>query len=356
MSRKAIVAISTALTLALAYVIVARMSGKPEQAAETSVPAVERLHVEGTKLVNESGKVVAMKGVSFGWHNLWPRFYNEQAVASLHDSWGCNIFRASIGADDLGEVLNGVAHHPGYKSDPDDALRCLYAVIDGAIATGSYVLVDWHSHLIHLDEATEFFKAVATRYAGVPNVIYELFNEPVSRANEEHQGYRDLGDQEAMAAYWMDLKAYAESLIKTITDIDKSHPVILMGCPAWDQRIDLPAANPIEGYDNVMYTVHFYAATHKQSLIDASQAALDAGLPIFISECASCEASGNGVIDEESWKNWNAWADANDISMIMWSISDKDETCSMFTPAASSEGPWDDEVIKPWGKTVKGII
>lgn len=327
-----------------------------KSSAGSSAPQVLPLHVEGTRLVDSEGSTVALKGISFGWHNLWPRFYNEQAVASLHDTWGCRLFRASIGADDLGESLNGSSHHPGYMSDPEGALKCLYAVIDGAIATGSYVLVDWHSHLIHLDEATEFFKAVATKYAGVPNVIYELFNEPISRMNEEHRGYGDLGDQQAMEAYWMDLKAYAESLIKTITDADHGHPLILMGCPAWDQRIDLPAAHPIEGYDNIMYTLHFYAATHKQSLIDAGQAALDAGLPVFISECASCEASGDGVIDEESWNNWVKWADANSINMVMWSVSDKHETCSMFTPEASSEGPWSDDVIKPWGKTVRDIL
>ena len=152
------------------------------------------------------------------------------------------------------------------------------------------------------------------------------------------------------------LKAYAEELIKVITDIDDSHPLIMMGCPSWDQRIDLVADDPITCYDNLMYTVHFYAATHKQELRDASDYAIAKGIPVFISECGGCEASGNGPIDDESMKEWSDWAAANGVSILMWSISDKDETCSMFTPDATSEGPWPEEVIKPWGRMAMSII
>ena len=52
-----------------------------------------------------------------------------------------------------------------------------------------------------------------------------------------------------------------------------------------------------------MYTMHFYAATHKH-LRDASDAALAAGIPIFVSECAACEASGDGPMDLEEWKKY----------------------------------------------------
>ena len=44
------------------------------------VCTVERLHVEGTALMNESGDTVELKGMSFGWNVLWPRFYNRDAV------------------------------------------------------------------------------------------------------------------------------------------------------------------------------------------------------------------------------------------------------------------------------------
>ena len=75
--------------------------------------------------------------------------------------------------------------------------------------------------------------------AKYPNVIYEIFNEP---------------DYET----WPEVKAYSEEVIKTIRAIDPDN-IILVGSPRWDQDIHLPAADPIKGYANLMYTVHFYA-------------------------------------------------------------------------------------------------
>lgn len=348
-AMKIVVGVFAAILIGEAvFAIVSGEQQKATVAVEQQAPQVAPLKVSGLAL-EAGGAPVVFRGVSFGWHNLWPRFYNSEAVCNLKSDWGSPIFRASIGADTLHE--NG--DQPGYLDDPESALKCLFAVVDGAVSCGAYVIVDWHSHLIHTEEAKEFFTAVAERYKGVPNVIYELFNEPVCRSFEAEHSYADLGNQEAMEAYWMDLKAYAEELIGVITSIDDSEPLILMGCPCWDQRIDLPAAKPVEGYSNLMYTVHFYAATHKDSLREASDAALAAGLPIFISECAACEATGDGPMDAESWQAWTGWATERGISMLTWSISDKAETCSMFTPEASSEGPWADEVTKPWGKIIK---
>ena len=303
--------------------------------ASSKAPELPALYVEGTQLM-AAGKPVAMRGVSFGWHNIWPRFYNKEAVKHLHDDWGVQLFRAAIGADDHAKADNpGI--HGGYMGEPEFALECLYNVVDGAIESGSYVIVDWHSHLLHMAEAKDFFTKVATRYADCPNVIYELYNEPVNDS-------------------WAELKAYAEELIPVIDSISTVHPLILMGCPHWDQDINLPAEDPLTCYDNLMYTVHFYAATHKDYLRERSDAALAAGIPIFLSECAACEASGDGPMDMDSWQAWSGWAASKGISIITWSISDKAETCSMFTPEASSEGPWKDEVIKPWGTIVKNWL
>ncbi|MFA6593026.1 MAG: glycoside hydrolase family 5 protein [Bacteroidales bacterium] len=323
-------------------------------ASTASAAPVVRLSVSGTKLTAD-GQPVRFKGISLGWHNIWPRFYNENCVKRLSSDWGARMFRAAIGADSHAKTDNPECHD-GYIDDPAFALEHLYAAVDGAIASGSYILVDWHSHNLHLEAAKDFFTKVATRYKGVPNVIYELFNEPVSADYEKDGTFDDLSSNEAMAAYWKELKSYAESLIKVITEIDGSKPLILMGCPCWDQRIDLPACDPIGGYDNLMYTVHFYAASHKDSLRESCDKALAAGTPIFISECASCVSDGKGAMDVESWEKWDDWAAANGVSMIAWSISDKDETCSMLTKDASSEGPWNEDVIKPWGQFVKSWI
>ena len=314
--------------------------------------AVAPLFVQGTELHMEGEESAQIFfGTSFGWHNLWPRFCNAECLGNLREAGFGRLYRAAIGSDDFALEWNPGCDH-GYLDDKDLALKCFDSLAEGAIANGCYLIADWHSHLTHPEEAAEFFDYVSKKYADCPNIIYELFNEPVCFSFEENRSYADLGNPDAMKAYWQHLKAYSEKLIEIITANSHVHPLILVGCPSWDQRIDLPAEDPITSYDNVMYTVHFYAGTHKAELRSACDAALAKGTPIFISECAACDASGDGAIDAESWQEWSDWACSNGVSMVVWSVGDKNETCSIFTSEASSEGPWSDDVIKPWGKFI----
>jgi len=284
------------------------------------------LKVEGTKLVGEDGKPVVLRGMSFGWHNWWPRFYNAGTVKWLHDDWKCTVVRAAM----------GVEPDQGYIKDPQGSTAKIKAVIDAAIKEGIYVIIDWHSHNINLNEAKIFFAAMATAYGKQPNVIYELFNEP---------------DQES----WPEVKAYAEEVIKTIRAVDPDN-IILVGSPRWDQDIHLPAADPIKGYDNLMYTVHFYAGTHKQWLRDRTDEAIKRGLPIFISECAGMDASGDGAINYDEWQKWIDWMEARGLSWITWSVSDKNETCSVLKPSAASDGNWKESDLKESGIKIRDYL
>ena len=284
------------------------------------------LSVKGTALVDQQGRGVALRGVSFGWHLWHPRFYNENTVTWLREDWKCEVVRAAIGAEPEG----------GYIDNPQFALERLYTVVDAAIKNDMYVIIDWHSHHIRLDEAKGFFQTVAEKYKDYPNIIYEIFNEPA---------YNN----------WDEVKAYSEEVIKTIREIDKKN-VILVGSPHWDQDVDKPAADPITGYDNIMYTLHFYAATHKQDLRDRATAALQKGLPIFVSECAGMEASGDGQVNMEEWQAWLQWMGENNISWATWSVSDKNETCSMIKDSSSPAYNWTENDLKEWGKIVRAEL
>ncbi|MHA3789411.1 glycoside hydrolase family 5 protein [Flavobacterium hauense] len=281
-----------------------------------------QLSVKGTQLIDKNGKHVMLRGMSYGWHSFWPRFYNPQSVKWLKDDWNVNIVRAAMGIEVGSKGLT-------YKENPADAKAKIKAVVDGAIKEDIYVIIDWHSHNINLEEAKAFFDEMSKTYGSKPNVIYEIFNEP---------------DDES----WADIKAYSEAVIKVIRKNDPDN-IILVGCPHWDQDINLPAADPIKGYDNLMYTVHFYAATHKQELRDRTDAALQKGLPVFISECAGMEATGDGPLDLVEWQNWIDWMEARGISWVTWSVSDKDETCSVLQKSASSKGGWKQTDLKESG-------
>ena len=228
------------------------------------------LQVEGTQLKDAKNKPVMLRGMSFGWHNFWPRFYTSGAVEWLRKDWNCNVIRAAM----------GVEPERGYIKQPAWSKEKIRTVVDAAIKEGIYVIIDWHSHNINRAEAREFFTEMATTYGKHPNVIYEIFNEP---------------DQES----WTEVKDYSIDLIKTIRAIDPDN-IILVGTPHWDQDVHLAADDPIQGFSNIMYTLHFYAATHKQDLRDRGTYALQKGLPLFISESAGMEASGNGPIKTRS--------------------------------------------------------
>ncbi|HET9744098.1 MAG TPA: glycoside hydrolase family 5 protein, partial [Chitinophagaceae bacterium] len=285
-----------------------------------------KLRVKGTQLVNEKGVSIALHGMSFGWSCFHPRFYTAGAVHELVKEWNSTVIRASL----------GVEPPRGYKQDSATQMRLIKTVVDAAIKEDVYIIVDWHSHNINLEESKTFFRNIATEYHQYPHIIYEIFNEP---------------DHET----WPEVKKYSEEVIKVIRAVDKDN-IILVGSPRWDQELQLPAADPIKGFDNLMYTMHFYAGTHKQWLRDRTNQAIQNGLPIFVSECAGMEATGDGPIDHAEWKKFKDWMDEKKISWLAWSVSDKVETCSVLKPTAGSNGNWKESDIKEWGQIVKSAL
>ena len=285
-----------------------------------------QLAVKGEFLVNEKGEPVILAGVSFGWHNWWPRFYNKDTVKWLAEDWGCSVVRAALGVGPRGSYLDR----------KDWSKEKIEAVIEGAIENDIYVIIDWHSHEFHEEEAKAFFSEMAKKYGKNPHVIYEVFNEPV----------RDS---------WEKVKNYSIEVIKAIREHDPNN-IILVGSPHWDQDIHIVADSPIEGFDNLMYTVHFYAATHGQFLRDRSDYAISKGIPIFVSEFAGMEATGDGPIDYEELQIWMDWMEKNKISWVSWSVADKNETCSMLKPEAGDFGNWKEQDIKEWGLKTRSMI
>ncbi|MGI4750561.1 MAG: glycoside hydrolase family 5 protein [Janthinobacterium lividum] len=279
-----------------------------------------KLQVVGTQLQDAHGQPIVLRGMSYGWHNFWPQYYNAGTVNWLHQDWNCTVLRAAMGVDPA----------KGYMEDPEGSKAIIEKVVDAAIKEGIYVLIDFHSHHVHLQEAKTFFTEMAKKYGKQPNVIYEIFNEPDDHTN------------------WPEVKAYAQEVVATIRAIDPDN-VILIGNPHWDQDVNVAADDPLANVSNVMYTCHFYAATHKQSLRDRCDYALKKGLPIFISESAGMEASGNGPINMPEWQNWIDWCENHKISWITWSVSDKDETCSVLKAGANATGSWKESDLKESG-------
>lgn len=309
----------------------AKDNNNEEIDTETNLTFVQKhgaLQVKGTSLLDAEGNPIVLRGVSLGWHNWWPRFFNAEAIHTLANEWKCTLVRIPLGVEPDG----------AYLDNPELGEQCVNAAVEACIKEGIYCIIDWHSHHIRTEEALKFFSKMAFKYGDVPNVIFEIFNEPDNTTN------------------WPDVKAYSEEVIKTIRDVSPTS-IILVGNPYWDQKIRLCADDPIENVSNIMYTVHFYAGTHKQELRDETSYALSKGLPVFISECAGMGASGGEDINQEEWQKWLAFMAENNLSYDIWSLTDKEnETCSMLLPSASDGGPWPDEDLNTWGKIVKSLI
>ena len=115
-----------------------------------------QLRVEGAHIIDSNDRKTALKGVSLGWHNWWPQYYNPSVVAYLSRNWHITVIRAAIGVEPDG----------GYLEIPDKSETHIKTVIDAAIANGIYVIIDWRSHDIYLEEAEAFFSRMAQQYAG----------------------------------------------------------------------------------------------------------------------------------------------------------------------------------------------
>ncbi len=285
-----------------------------------------QLHVDGVFIKGSNDEDVMLRGVSLGWHNWWPQYYNADVINWLANDWKAEVVRAAIGVDPK----------RAYIKCPKRALRLASQVIDAAIRNNIYVIIDWHSHSLKQEEAKSFFSLMAQKYGAYPNVIYEIYNEPVNDT-------------------WEEVKNYSIEVIKTIRQYDPDN-IILVGSPHWSQDVQIAADDPITGFDNIMYTAHFYADTHKEWLRERCNYALKKGIPIFISEYGESNASGDGTINFEELEKWYNWMDTNKISGVKWMIADKKETTAALVPHASSKGGWSESELTETGRLIRILL
>lgn len=297
----------------------------------TGPSPVERygqLRVDGGKLLSEDGDVAMLRGQAIGWDNWWPQYHNADVVAWLRSDWCADVVRPAMGIEPEG----------AYLENPDVSKGRMTTVIDAAIENGMYVIIDWHAHDIHQSEAIAFFSEMAEAYGDSPNVIYEVFNEPETEET------------------WPDVKAYAEAVIAAIRVHDPDN-IVIVGTPEWDQRIDLVIPDPITSDPNILYALHFYAGTHGEWLRTRAQTALDAGIPIIVSESGGSEADGSGGNDYDEWAKWFTFMEDRQISWVNWSISDKaGETVSLLEPGAPASGAWTEDDLTPTGVHIRSLL
>lgn len=286
------------------------------------------LQVRGSRLTDRSGNTVQLRGISTHGIAWYPDYINENCFRQLRQEWNVNVVRLAMYTEEYGGYCSG--------GDQKSLKELIHRGVTAATAQGLYVIIDWHilsdgNPNRHLEEAKAFFAEMSAKYRNYSNVLYEICNEPNGGTG------------------WGEIKSYAEEVIGVIRANDRD-AVILVGTPNWSQYLDQAAADPITKYDNVMYTLHFYAATHTDGLRNTMTAAIRKGLPVFVSEFGICDASGNGAINTAQANQWIDLMDQNGVSYVAWNLSNKAETSAILQSGCSKTYGFGESDLSDSGK------
>lgn len=291
------------------------------------------LHVENGKLTGADGNIVQLYGMSTHGIAWFPQYINYDSFRTLRDDWNTNCIRLAMYTAEYGGYCAG--------GDKEQLKQLVRDGVSYATELGMYVIVDWHilsdcDPNQNKDEAIAFFREMSEAFADNDNVLYEICNEPNSGTS------------------WDSIKSYAEEVIPVIRE-QKPDAVILVGTPTWSQEIDKAAVSPLT-FDNVMYTLHFYAGTHKDDLRNRLETCAQNNLPVFVSEFGMCDASGNGANDFDSTTKWLDLLNKYQISFCCWNLANKDESSSVFKAASTALSDWTDEDFNESGRWIRNYF
>ncbi|MFC6565163.1 cellulase family glycosylhydrolase [Actinoplanes utahensis] len=286
-------------------------------ATGTPVAVNGQLKVCGTKLCNESGKVVQLKGMSTHGLQWFPNCYNDASLDVLANEWNADLFRIAM-----------YVQEQGYETNPAAFTARVNSLVDEASERGMYAMIDFHilnpgDPAYNLERAKTFFREVSARNAAKKNVIYEIANEP-------------------NGVSWAQIKAYAEQVIPVIRANDPD-AVVIVGTRGWSSLGVSEGSNSSEivnnpvNASNVMYTFHYYAASHKDNYrAEVERAA--ASLPLFVTEFGTVTYTGDGAVDTASSNAWFNLLDRLQIGYANWTFSDANEGSAALKPGTCNAG------------------
>ncbi|MEU4156816.1 cellulase family glycosylhydrolase [Actinoplanes sp. NPDC026670] len=283
----------------------------------TPVQVNGQLKVCGTKLCNEYGQAVQLKGMSTHGIQWFPNCYTDASLDVLAGEWSADLFRISM-----------YVQEQGYETDPAGFTNRVNNLVEEATERGMYALIDFHiltpgDPAYNLERAKTFFAQVSARHANKKNVIYEIANEP-------------------NGVSWAQIKNYADQVIPVIRANDPDG-VVIVGTRGWSSlgvsegsNSSEIVSNPVSAA-NVMYAFHYYAASHKDNYrAEVERAA--ASLPLFVTEFGTVTYTGDGAVDTASSNAWFDLLDRLKIGYANWTYSDASEGSAAFKPGTCNAG------------------
>ncbi|MGP4020338.1 glycoside hydrolase family 5 protein [Saccharopolyspora sp. 5N708] len=291
------------------------------------------LSVCGKTLCNSSGAPVQLRGMSTHGLQWYSQCVNDESLDALAQDWQADVLRISM------YIQEG-----GYEEDPARFTEMVDQYVEEASERGMYAIIDWHlldpgDPYYNLARAKTFFTEMARRHKDKANVLYEIANEP-------------------SGVEWARIKGYAEELIPVIRAQDPDS-VVLVGTRAWSSLGVSDGAdekevveNPVNA-ENILYTFHFYAASHGTEYLDALSRAADQ-LPMFVTEFGTQEATGDGGDDFGMAQQYIDLMAAKNISWTNWNYSDDARSGAVFKEGTCENGPYPGTgQLKPAGVWVR---
>ncbi|MER5456240.1 cellulase family glycosylhydrolase [Micromonospora sp. NPDC002389] len=295
-----------------------------------------QLRVCGVQLCNRYGRPIQLRGMSTHGIQWYSQCVNNASLDALAYDWNADVLRISM------YIQEG-----GYETDPRGFTDRVHDYIERATARGMYAIVDWHmltpgdpNH--NLARARTFFTEIAQRHKDKTNILYEVANEP-------------------NGVSWASIKSYAEQIIPVIRAQDPDG-VVLVGTRAWSSlglsegASETEIVNSPVNASNIMYTFHFYAASHGTTYLNALSRTADR-LPIFVTEFGTQTASGDGANDFTRAQQYLDLMATKKISWVNWNFSDDFRSGAVFNAGTCNGSSYTGTgVLKPAGVWVRDRI
>ncbi|NUZ09687.1 cellulase family glycosylhydrolase [Pseudoalteromonas sp. McH1-7] len=308
--------------------------------SNTRITPFERhgqLSVCDTGLCNERQEKIQLRGMSshgLQWYGLG-KCLTDLSFDTLAVDWQADIIRLSM------YVQEG-----GYATNPEKFTDEMNKLIDMASQRGLYVLVDWHQLTpgdpnANLELAKRFFTDIVTANKHRKNIIYDIANEPNN-------------------VTWTAVREYSEQIIPVIRAI-QSDAIVLVGTHGWATfghssggSVEDVLNDPVP-FNNIMYTFHFYAASHQDSYRSVLDKASDL-LPVFVSEWGAQNYDGDGSNDRISTQKYIDLMKRKKISWTNWNYSDDFRSGAIWKRNTCANQNFVDSQLKESGVWLKDWI
>ena len=266
------------------------------------------LSVSDRYIKDSNGKNVILRGVSLVDVSVAnSRTRNANALIDMAtdhaDGWYARVVRLPV-------YPGAIDGQPGWNADPDAYFtEHLDPAVQYCISKQIYCIIDWHYIKDYtssdVDTATRaFWNYVAPKYAGSPNVIFELYNEPI---------YPDD---------WSTWKKTAQPWVDIIRAVAPKNP-ILIGGPRWSQNVAEAATDPFTG-SNLVYVAHIYPQQGGRDVWDSWFGDSSSTVPYFITEWGWQQGGSLPTSGTTSAYGipFSAYLDSKGVSWTAWVFDD----------------------------------